>query len=71
LATQLILTSSVLETKVWKSPDVAKADGDGDAGEEEVQLVAPLASLSVLLSSGLLERYNLFKHDEILLQILT
>ena len=38
----LYLTSSVLVAEVGKPPDVAEADGDRDAGEEEVQLVPPL-----------------------------
>ena len=36
------LTSTILVAEVGKAPDIAEPDGDGDAGEEEVQFVAPL-----------------------------
>ena len=36
------LTSSILVAEVGEPPDVAEPDGDGDAREEEVELVAPL-----------------------------
>ena len=43
----VISTSSILVAEIGKPPNIAEAHRHGDAGEEEVQLVAPLASLSV------------------------
>jgi hypothetical protein len=60
LAPGLNLTSSVFVAKIRESPDVSEADGNGYAGEEEVQLVAPLASAGVILEAGLLKHQNGF-----------
>ena len=37
------LTSSIFVAEVGEPPDVAEPNGDGDAGEEEVEFVSPLA----------------------------
>ena len=37
------LTSSIFVAEVGEPPDVAEPDGDGDAREEEVEFVSPLA----------------------------
>ena len=44
----LSLTSSIFVAEVGKSPDIAEANRHRDAGEQEVQLVAPLASLVLI-----------------------
>lgn len=43
------LTSSILATEIWEAPDVAQANGISDAGEEEVKLAFPGASVRDLL----------------------
>ena len=40
-------TSPVSEAEVGEPPDVPESDGDRDAREEEVPLVAPRAPLAV------------------------
>lgn len=47
-----VLTASVLVAEVREPPDVAEAYGDADAGEEEVQLVAPPPTLVLALRLG-------------------
>ena len=42
-------TSSVLVAEVGEPPDVAEPHTDGDAGEEEVELVPPLAPRRTVL----------------------
>ena len=37
------LTSSIFVAEVGEPPDVAEPNGDGDAREEEVEFVSPLA----------------------------
>lgn len=37
----LSLTSSIAVTEVRKAPDVAQSDGEGEAGEDELDLVTP------------------------------
>ena len=44
-----VLTASILEAEVGEAPDIAEADGVGDAGEGEVVLAAPAAALVLLL----------------------
>jgi len=45
-------TSAVLVAQVGEAPDVAQADSVADAGEEELEDVAPLFALGQLLFSG-------------------
>ena len=45
----MLLTASILEAEVGEAPDVAEADGVGDAGEGEVVLASPAAALVLLL----------------------
>ena len=42
-------TSPILVAKIWKAPNVAEANGDGDAGEEEVKLVGKCSSFGVVV----------------------
>lgn len=49
-----LLTATILVAQVRKSPDVAETDGHGYAGEEEVELVAPLTAPGVIFEAGLL-----------------
>ena len=46
-----LLSSAVLEAEVGEPPHVAQADSVGHAGEGEVPLAAPGASLSSLLAA--------------------
>ena len=45
----ILPTSPILVAKIWKAPNVAKSNGDGDAGEEEVQLVGKRPPLCVVV----------------------
>ena len=42
-------TSPILVAKIWKAPNVAEANRDGDAGEEEVKLVGKCSSFGVVV----------------------
>ena len=45
-------TSSVLVAEIGEPPHVSQADGDRDAGEQEVPLVAPLAAFHAAIATG-------------------
>ena len=42
-------TSPILVAKIWKAPNVAETNGDGDAGEEEVKLVRKRSPLGIVV----------------------
>ena len=42
-------TSPILVAKIWKAPNIAEPNGDGDAGEEEVELVGKRSPLCVVV----------------------
>ena len=46
---EIFFTSSILEAEVGEPPDVAEAHGVGDAGEGEVPLAPPGATLGARL----------------------
>ena len=50
----------IFVAEVGEPPDVAEPHGDRDAGEEEVQGVAPVASLLLRLVSGILVTHGVF-----------
>ena len=45
-------TSSVLVAEIGEPPHVSQADGDRDAGEQEVPLVAPLAAFHAAIAAA-------------------
>jgi len=49
-------TSSVFVAEVGEAPDVSEADGDGNAGEEEVEFVSPAAALVGVVGGAALAR---------------
>ena len=42
-------TSPILVAKIWKAPNVAEANRDGDAGEEEVKLVGKCSPFGIVV----------------------
>ena len=45
----ILPTSTILVAKIWKAPNIAEPNGDGDAGEEEVELVGKCSSFGVVV----------------------
>lgn len=66
----LLPTSPILVAKIWKAPNVAESNRDGDAGEEEVELVGKCSPLCVVVLQSFIQHreiiFNSFCRDEML-----
>lgn len=46
-----LLTSTILEGKVWKPPHVSQSNGIANHGQDEIQFISPVSPGLILIST--------------------